>query len=245
MILIVFLAAPTVPSDPRSQAPEDRPGDVVGLDGERLVEAHAAVADVVPDAERRPGAGRLVRHLGEQARQHRRGQLLGGEPVADADRARGAREARRSREGVLVQRALDVLQQRFADRARLLRAVQHGHDAGRGGDRLQEAARVERPEQPDLDGADLLAAILRPGHGLVGRVGRRAHQHQDAIGVRGAHVLERLVVAAGAGAELVHHRRHHVGQGAVGGFDPLARLEEHVGVLRGAAHDRMGGRERA
>ena len=48
----------------------------------------------------------------------------------------------------------------------------------------------------DLDKADLLAALVQVIDGLLSGVAAGAHGDDDAVGVRGAHVVKQLVVAA-------------------------------------------------
>ncbi len=81
------------------------------------------------------------------------------------------------------------------------------------------------------------------GHEVVDRLvrdlGARAHQHDHALGLRVADVVEELVGAAGALAEAGHRLLDDPGAGQVEAVAGLAGLEEDVGVLRGAAQDRL------
>ena len=77
------------------------------------------------------------------------------------------------------------------------------------------------------------------------RFGARSHQHDDALGGRVADVLEQAVAPAGQLGERLHRalddRRARVVEAVRG----LARLKEHVRVLRRAAQDRPVGRQPA
>jgi hypothetical protein len=103
----------------------------------------------------------------------------------------------------------------------------------------------ERLEQPHLEHSDLLAVRDERVDRLFDRADRRAHDDDDALRVGGAVVVDQPVAPAGALGQLVHDLLDDPGQGQVVRVRGLASLEEHVGVLRGAAHDRGVGREAA
>ena len=86
---------------------------------------------------------------------------------------------------------------------------------------------------------DLFALGDEVQGGLAGGFRTGAHDDDDALGIRGAGVVEELVLAAGQAGELVHLGLHDVGHGVVEAVAGLAGLEEAVGVLGGAA-DRRG-----
>ena len=124
-------------------------------------------------------------------------ELLGAEAVAAAD----DEDVVLAR---LAQRGADVQIQRLAQRAGLLGAVQHGDLLAGGRDGGQEVLHGEGAVEVDLDKADLLAALVQVIDGLLGGVAAGAHGDDDAVGVRGAHVVKQLVVAAGQFADFVH-----------------------------------------
>ena len=64
----------------------------------------------------------------------------------------------------------------------------------------------ERAEQVHLDDADLLALGDQEIDRLARRLGARAHDHEHALGVRRAEVVEQPVLPAGQLGELVHRR---------------------------------------
>ena len=78
-------------------------------------------------------------------------------------------------------------------------------------------------------------------HGLVNRLGPRAHEHDHPLGVGRAHVVEQVVAAAGQPGEPVHVLLDDAGAVEVVLVDRLASLEVHVGVLAGAADGRPVG----
>ena len=74
--------------------------------------------------------------------------------------------------------------------------------------------------------------------GLLDRAAGGAHDDDDALGVRRAVVVDQPVAAAGPRRELVHDLLDDAGHGQVERVGRLAGLEEDVGVLGRAAHDR-------
>ena len=67
----------------------------------------------------------------------------------------------------------------------------------------------------------------------------------NPFGVGRANVIEQMVLAAGERGELVHRVLHDGRRGKIEGVGGFARLEVDVGILRGAADDRMVRREAA
>ena len=78
----------------------------------------------------------------------------------------------------------NVVVKRLADRARLLGAVEHGDRLDRARQRREEALGRKRPEQPNLQQADLFAARLQGVDRLLRRADARAHQDHDPLGIR-------------------------------------------------------------
>ncbi len=86
--------------------------------------------------------------------------------------------------------------------------------------------------------ADPLAGGAEGVNGLAHGAGRGAHHHHDPVGVGRAVVLDQAVAAAGALGEHVHGVPNDLGHGPVERVRRLPALEEHVGVLGGAAQHR-------
>jgi hypothetical protein len=72
-----------------------------------------------------------------------------------------------------------------------------------------------------------------------------AHDDDDPLGLGVAVVLDDPVLAPGVAGDLVHDVLHDRGRAGVERVDGLARLEVHVGVLRGPPHERVLGRQGA
>ena len=81
--------------------------------------------------------------------------------------------------------------------------------------------------------------------GLLRHFCARAHDDDNALGVRRADVIEQVILPPDDLGELVHRLLDDAGRGKIIGVDGFAALKVHVGVLRRAAHHRMIGRERA
>jgi hypothetical protein len=103
----------------------------------------------------------------------------------------------------------------------------------------------KRTKQAQLREPDALSARHERLDGLFGCARSGAHQHEHTLRVRCAYVIDESVAASAALGEAsescIDEARHRVVERLAG----LARLEEHVGVLRGAAQRRRVGREPA
>ncbi len=160
----------------RAETVEDGADDVVGLGRERPVDVEARAGDVVDDPDGEAPLRLLPPELGEDRGRHRGCELLRGEAVAAADHAR-QRPAR------LGQRGDDVLEERLAEPGCVLAAVEHGDGLHGRRQRGDEGGAGERPEEPDVDDADLLAARGERLDGFGDRAGARAHEHDHALGI--------------------------------------------------------------
>ena len=187
------------------------------------------------------GLRRSLRQFVEHRLHHAGGEFLARQAVAAADDARhGANAVRRC----LRQRGHHILVERFAVGARLLAAVEHGDGFCRGGKRIEQRARRKWPVQPHLQHAHFLAAGQQVLDRLVHGLGAGSHEHDDPLGVQRADVVEQLVTPPGKFAEAIHRILHEPRKRVVIGIGALARLEEHVRVLRRAAQHRVFRRQR-
>jgi hypothetical protein len=101
----------------------------------------------------------------------------------------------------------------------------------------------ERSVEADLDDPHLLVLGHEVLDRLVGGLGPGAHQHDHALGLGMAHVVEEVIAPPDPLAEAGHGLLDDVGAGVVEAVAGLAGLEEGVGVLGGAAQDRTLGVE--
>ena len=90
----------------------------------------------------------------------------------------------------------DVQIEGLALGARLLGAVEHRDGLTCLGDGGEQLVRAPGAVQADLDEADLLAVGVQVVDDFLGHVADGAHGDDDAVGVRGAVVVEELVVGA-------------------------------------------------
>ena len=223
-----------------AEAEEDGAHAVVGVDVEVGVDRDRGVGHVVHDADREVVARALAADELVEDRLHLRGgEVLRGEAVAPAHHHRVDGEGAEAGLAGLADRGHHVEVERLADGAGLLGAVEDGDRADGAGEGGREVLHRERPDEPDLEDADLLALRHEVVDRLVRDLGARAHQHDHALGLRVADVLEELVGAAGALAEAGHRLLDDPGAVQVEAVAGLAGLEEDVGVLRGAAQDRL------
>ncbi len=227
---------------------EDRAHRPVGVEVEVGVDGQARAGHVVEDPHRearpRPSVAVGVDdELREHRGGHRRGELLGREPVATADHP-GHPLAAAVTAG-LGERRDHVEVQRLAVGAGLLGAVEHGHRPHCRGQRVEQRPGGERPVQAHLQHADPLPAGVEGLGCGGGGLGTRPHDHHHALGVRGAGVLDDPQRPAGALGEGVHEVRHRLRHAGVERVDGLAGLEVGVRVLGGAADHRPLRGERA
>ena len=181
----------------------------------------------------RLGRGEVV----EYSLDHRRGELLRGQTVASSDDTHIAASR-------LVQ-CVDAIQvERLARAARLFGAIEHRDRLDARRESFGESLHVKRPIQPHLEHADFLSARRQIIDRLVRRIAARAHQHNHALGVRRAVVIEKPVSSSRQLGEAVHGALHEIGTCRVEGIHRLARLEINVRVLSRAAQYRMIRRER-
>ena len=110
----------------------------------------------------------------------------------------------------LIQRSERVEEQRLAERARLLGAIEDGDPAHALGSAAGQLARRERPVEPDLRDAHAFALRLQVGDRLACGLAARAHHHEHALGLRVAAVLDQAIATAGPLGETVHRALHHV-----------------------------------
>ena len=71
--------------------------------------------------------------------------------------------------------------------------------------------------------------------GLFGSFRAGAHHHDHTLGIRGADIIEQVVLAPGQPGEFIHGLLDDAGGGLVIRVDRLAALEVNVRVLGGAA----------
>ena len=192
---------------------------------------------VVVDADGEMILGLIFAEFIEHRLDHRRGEFLGRQPVAAANHSWHGRHWQRTRAMRFHQGADHTEIHRLAGGTRLLGAVENGNGFNRGGQRRQESVGGKRQEQPDLQYADFLAALVEVSGSFASSLGARSHQDHDTLGVRIAGIVEQVVAAASQFGELVHRRlddSRHLEVVRIAGF---AALKVGVGILRGAANE--------
>ena len=137
------------------------------------------------------------------------------------------------------QRGDNVEVQGLALCAGLLRAVEHGDLLAGRRDGRDELVGTERTVQANLHEADLLAVGVEVVDDLLSHVADGAHGDDDTVSIRGAVVVEQLVVGADLGIDLRHVLLDQLRHGVVVLVGRLTVLEEDVAVFMAAAHLRM------
>mmetsp|Transcript_115347 Transcript_115347/g.326833 ORF Transcript_115347/g.326833 Transcript_115347/m.326833 type:complete len:1234 (+) Transcript_115347:1948-5649(+) len=191
----------------RAEAEEDRLRGVLreGRDGGPRHEVR--VGHVVVDADGEMRLRHLLREVVEDRLHVPGGELLAPQAVVAADDPLEDAALAQGREHVGVQG--------HGGGEVLLGAVQHGEGLDGLRDLGQEVLDGEGPEEAHLQDADLLAARPEVVHRLLGRLGGGPHDHDRALGLRVAVVLEELVVAPRDVRELIHRLLDDPGDGVV------------------------------
>ena len=207
-------------------------------DGDFFFERERLEGHVVDDADGEAVLGLTQLEVVEDGDDLGRAGVFGGKAVTAAHQQGGF-------VAHVGEDALDVEVERFAQGAGFFGAVEYGDAFGRLGQRAEEVLGGERTIKAYRHKAQFLAARLgEVVDGLPDGFAHGAHGDDDVFGVGGAVVVERQIVTAGQFADFAHIARHDVGNRVVVGIAGLAGLEEHVGVLVGAAGDGLVGIER-
>ena len=172
----------------RAEPEEHRADGVRRLDVQGGVVGQARPRHVVVDADREAGPRPLARELREHAGDHPGRELLRREAVAAADHPR--HDLALAVHVRLAERGDHVEEQRLAERAGLLGAVQHRDPPHARGQRGDQGLGRERPVQAHLHHADALAALVERGHGLADGLRAGAHHDHHPLGVRVPGVLD-------------------------------------------------------
>ena len=139
----------------------------------------------------------------------------------------------------LIERAADILIQRFAQAARFLGAVQHRNLFHSLRNRSQEMFHRERTVQVNCQHADLCAFCrIDQFRGLDGGLLAGAHNHDQLVRVLRTVVIEQMVFTAGDLADFGHVFFHDFRNRFIVFVNGFAALEVSIRVLGRAAHNR-------
>ncbi len=102
----------------------------------------------------------------------------------------------------------------------------------------------ERPVQSHLDQPNFLAARIQGFHSFLGSLRPGAHHDENPLRIRRPDIVKQPIRPPDHFGKLVHLGLHLVGTAVVKRVRGFTDLEEHVGILRRAAQDRVVGRQR-
>ena len=187
--------------------------------------------DVVDDAQREPVLGNGQLQVFEDRQDVGRNDVLGTEAVATANDQRLPFLA--------VEGALHVKVQRLTEGTGLFGAVQHRDLLHSLGNVAEEMFERERSVQVDGQQTDLFPLAIQVVDGFLDDVARRAHRHNDAVGVRRAVIVEQMILAAGQFLDLGHIGLDDLGNRVIVGVGDFTLLEVDVRILRGSPHHRV------
>jgi len=183
----------------RAQSIEERTHGLGVFGGELGIVVQAAVGHIVVDADGEAVLQVLLLQLVEDALDHGRGEILGGEAVSPADDAWLRCDGRGPAGERLAEGGDNILVERLTQPGGLLAAVEHGDGLHRLGQRGEEGLAGKGAIEADLEQADLLALRVEVFDQLLRGAGARPHQNQDAVGIGSAHVIEQVIGAARSG----------------------------------------------
>ncbi len=215
----------------RPQAVEQGPLHRVWLLPSAGVVVDAQMSDVVVDADREAPSRLLLAQLVEDPHDHCRCEFLGGEAVPAGHRRHGPLLLDLGGEHVEIQRV--------AGRTRFLRSIEHRHRRGGARHRVEKSGGVEGSIEPDDDGADLLTRGVEGGNGLAYGSRSRPHDDDDPFGIGRADVVEQPVRPPRQLRPAIHLLLDDVRSCVIEGVARLARLEEHVRILRRTTNHRV------
>ena len=131
--------------------------------------------------------------------------------------------------------------ERIASRAGFLGAVHHGNGFDGTGQSLEEMLHRKRPVQADTNNANLFAFCHQVVDSRFGGFSAGGHDDHHALGIRRADVIKEMVGSAGQLGKLIHGLLNDPRHGGIVRINRLARLEENIRVLGGAAQERVLG----
>jgi len=224
-----------------TQTEEDRAhASVVGA--ERRIVSETGVADVVDDPDGESIARLIFGGFVEDSLCHRGGELFAAQSVAPTDHPWSA-AVDPSLGRAVPERAEHIEVQRLEWGAWLFRAIKDDNRARAGRQCGEQCLGRKGPIKAHNRDANAFACGHQFGHRFSNGASARAHQHNHAVGVGGAEVVDEVILTRGEAGETIHRRldgRGHIGVERTACF---AGLEVHVGVLCASAQHRSVGVE--
>jgi len=219
-----------------AEAPEHGGMNTLRLAGPVIVPFQARSGHIIDDADREVVLGPAGSQIVEHGFSHARIEFLGAEAVAPAHDHRRFRQ-RAFLHGLINGRP-HIQVHRLTGRTGFLGAVEHGDLLDRLGQRRHEGVVVKGPVQPHLNDAHLLAAGLELLHHFVDSLRAGTHDHNHALGIGRANVIEQVIFPARQLRQFVHALLHDPGCRTIVTVYRLAALEVDIRILGGAADGR-------
>ncbi|OPZ70443.1 MAG: hypothetical protein BWY83_01636 [bacterium ADurb.Bin478] len=196
------------------------------------------MGNIVVDADGEVIFGGCLFHLVKDRHDHGRSELFGGKAIAAADHLGQLGKGKLSGRKGLGQGRDHIHVEGLAAGARFLGPVQHRNLLDALGQGLEQVLGREGTEKMDLDEADLFALFVEVFDGLFGGLGGRTHDDKHVFGIRVAHIVEEMILAADHLGEFVHRLLDDLRDGSIEGIAGLAALEKDVRILGSAAQHR-------
>ena len=198
---------------------------------DKLAERERSAGHIVVDADREVILRLFGIEIVVNGLNHRRREFLAAEAVSAADN--------RNILAGLSESGHDVLIQRFAEGAGLLRAVEHRNALACRGQRFDKLLARPRTIQTNLDKAELIALAVQVVDRFLHDVRAAAHADEHVLRIRSADVIEQMIASSCDLADFVHVMLNDFRDRVIVLVRRFTRLEVDIRVLRGTADMRM------
>ncbi|MPM60817.1 hypothetical protein SDC9_107671 [bioreactor metagenome] len=216
-----------------SEAPELAGNRVGGFGDEGFMNIQRQMGYIVVDADGKLLLGFVLAHVIKHGFDLCGRYVLGCKSVAAAENLRGV--------FVVGIAGAHVQIHRSGNGSGLLGPIHGGDLFHRLWNGIQKILHIERPEQVNLQQADLLALSGEIVHNLLGALAGRAHHHDNPLGIGSAVVIKNMVIPAGNLIDPPHIALHHGGNRVVRAVVSLLGLVVHIRTLhRGALNGVIG-----
>ena len=218
-----------------TQTEEDRALDIFVFNVKGRINRQRQVRHVVGDTDCEAGLRISLFGVFKHGFRHSGRVFLGGQTVTTADHARHRLQFTLAVRGGDSRHHVQI--QRFTLRTGFLRAIHDSDRLDRRGQSFNQGFRRERTIQMDFDDAVLL--VLQMGNGRFSRIGARTHDDDNLFGVLRTDIVDQMILTAGDFGILIHRFLNDARNLFIIGVRSFANLEEHVGVLRRTAQQRV------
>ncbi len=222
-----------------TQSIKQCPNNVVSLCGKIGIVIQTGLADVVTDANCKMIFQLVFAEMIEDSLDHGRGKIFRRQTIPSSDYLWQRFQLTPAFTQSFMQ-CIDTIEiKRFTGTARFLGAIQDRDGFGCSRQCFHKTLCIKRPIQSDLNHPDFFILLRKIVHGLMGCFASRGHQHNEALGIGCAVIIEKVVCPTGDFGKSVHDVLCDIGTGRVEWIDRFSCLEEDVRILRRPAQNGM------